>query len=53
MFTKCENIPNARKKIPYTGGIELRILYGAFASASSRAIVECPFEYAKVKRQTG
>lgn len=31
----------------------MRVLMGAFASASSRAIVECPFEYAKVKRQTG
>jgi solute carrier family 25 (mitochondrial carnitine/acylcarnitine transporter), member 20/29 len=50
VFTKCENSPNSRKKIPLTGGIELRVLYGAMASATSRAIVECPFEYAKVKR---
>jgi hypothetical protein len=50
VFTKCEKSPNSRKKIPLTGGIELRVLYGAMASATSRAIVECPFEYAKVKR---
>jgi solute carrier family 25 carnitine/acylcarnitine transporter 20/29 len=50
VFTKCESHPSTRKKIPFTGGIELRVLLGAMASATSRAIVECPFEYAKVKR---
>jgi hypothetical protein len=28
------------------------MLAGIFA-ATARAVVECPFEYAKVKRQTG
>jgi hypothetical protein len=29
------------------------VILGAIASATARCIVECPFEYAKVKRQTG
>jgi solute carrier family 25 carnitine/acylcarnitine transporter 20/29 len=53
VFTKCESNPNARKKVPFTGGIEYRVFYGGMASATARALVECPFEYAKVKRQTG
>jgi len=53
VFTKCETHPNTRVKLPLSGGIELRVLIGALASATTRAVIECPFEYAKVRRQTG
>jgi solute carrier family 25 carnitine/acylcarnitine transporter 20/29 len=53
VFTKCESHPSTRHKIPFSGGIELRILLGAFTSATCRAIIECPFEFVKVRRQTG
>jgi solute carrier family 25 carnitine/acylcarnitine transporter 20/29 len=53
VFTKCESIPTARTKLPLSGGIELRVIIGALASATTRAIIECPFEFAKVRRQTG
>ena len=36
-----------------TGGLQLRVVASGLMSAAARAIVECPFEYAKVKRQTG
>jgi len=39
-----------RKHIPFTGGIELRTLCAGWMSGSFRALLECPFEYAKVKR---
>ena len=53
VYTKCETHPNTKKTIPFTGGVQVRVILGAMASATARAIVECPFEYAKVKRQTG
>jgi len=53
VYTKSESHPNLMQTIPLTGGIQLRVVLGAMVSATARAIVECPFEYAKVKRQTG
>lgn len=38
-----------KKKIPLSGGIEWRVLLGGIAAGSTRAVLECPFEYAKVK----
>ena len=54
-YTKWEKDTDGpmRKKIPGTGGIEYRVPASAFIAGSVRACVECPFEYAKVKRQTG
>ena len=42
-----------RKTIAGTGGLEWRVLCAGFMGGSMRSIIECPFEYAKVKRQTG
>ena len=42
-----------RWQVPGTQGIELRVLGGGIVSGMTRALVECPFEYSKVKRQTG
>ena len=39
--------------IPGTGGISYKVLLGGLVASSTRAIIECPFEYVKVKRQTG
>lgn len=38
-----------KNKIPMSGGIEWRVLFAGIAAGSTRAIFECPFEYAKVK----
>jgi len=40
-------------KIPYTMGLEPRIILGGIVSGTTRALVECPFEFTKVKGQTG
>jgi solute carrier family 25 carnitine/acylcarnitine transporter 20/29 len=40
-------------QVPFTGGIELRVFAGGILSGTVRSLLECPFEYAKVKRQTG
>ena len=42
-----------KKHIPLTGGLEWRVFIAGFAAGSVRSCIECPFEYAKVKRQTG
>ena len=36
-------------QIPLTGGIQLRTLAGGLSAGVFRAIVECPFEYSKVR----
>lgn len=49
-YTKCEHHPSTLNTIPFTGGIQYRVIIGAITSATWRSVVECPFEYAKVKR---
>ncbi|XP_076440697.1 mitochondrial substrate carrier family protein S-like [Babylonia areolata] len=39
-------------EIPFTGGLQLRVLMGAACSATCRAIVETPLDYVKVRGQT-
>lgn len=41
------------KEIPYMMGVEYRTVLAGIAGGSARAFIECPFDYAKVKRQTG
>lgn len=40
-------------KIPFTSGLEIRIILGGLISGTSRALIESPFEYTKVRRQVG
>ena len=39
--------------IPFTSGLEPRVLASAFVAGCTRVCLETPMEYAKVKRQTG
>jgi len=41
------------KEIPMMGGIEGRTLLGGVAAGTLRACIETPFEFAKVRKQTG
>lgn len=52
-FTATNNNEFVKNKIPFSGGIEWRVVLGGVFSGTCRAVLECPFEYAKVKRQTG
>ena len=52
LFTSWENNEYLTKKIPYTGGLEVRTIYASLISGVARAVAENPFEYAKVKQQT-
>ena len=53
VYTKFQSYPSLCGKIPFTGGLEPRVLMAGFAAGSARVIIETPIEYAKVKRQTG
>jgi hypothetical protein len=53
IYTKLEKNDSYMKEIPLTGGIQYRVLMGGISAGIVRSLVECPFEYAKVKRQTG
>jgi len=41
------------KQIPFTLGLEPRVILAGLVSSAARATIETPFEYAKVKGQTG
>jgi solute carrier family 25 carnitine/acylcarnitine transporter 20/29 len=45
--------PNLNTVLPFTFGIESRVLEAAWCASLARAAIECPIEYAKVARQTG
>lgn len=40
-------------KIPFTFGLQVKVILGGIASGTARAVVECPFEYSKVNLQIG
>ena len=49
-FTRWEKDQFMCQKIPLTGGLELRCVAAGLLSGSFRSVMECPFEYAKVRR---
>ena len=53
VYTKLDDNKNMTSSIPGTAGIQHRVWAGALCGATARALVECPFEYAKVKAQVG
>lgn len=51
--TEESGIGMLTQPIPLTGGLKPSIIVGGIASGTARAIVETPFELAKVRTQTG
>jgi hypothetical protein len=49
-FTRWEKDEAMRTKIPFSGGLEFRTVVAGLLSGSFRSVLECPFEYIKVKR---
>lgn len=41
------------KEIPYTGGVQKRTVLSGMCAGLVRSVLECPFEYIKVRQQTG
>ena len=51
-YTKFEGNEFMMTAIPGSGGIQLRSVFGGMSAGAFRALVECPFEYSKVRGQT-
>lgn len=51
-YTKAESYPILKTEIPFSLGLQIRVIIGGLISGSARALVEAPFEYMKIKKQT-
>ena len=49
-YTRWANNKTLCQEIPFMMGLEWRTLFAGIAGGSARSFIECPFEYAKVKR---
>lgn len=52
-YAACEHVPILHAEIPLTGGLRTSVLLGALAAAVSRATIEAPFEFVKVRYMVG
>lgn len=50
VFTYFKDNKTLTKEIPYTLGLQPRVIAGGVCAALVRSVIECPFEYAKVKK---
>ena len=48
-YTAWESDPILGKAIPYTNGLQWRTVAAALVAGTVRSILECPFEYTKVR----
>ncbi len=46
------DFPMTTWEIPFTQGLQVRVLVAGLASSTTRAIIETPLEYAKIRQQT-
>jgi len=44
--------PTGRHEIPLTGGLQMRVVLAGILASTTRAIIETPLEYAKIRGQT-
>jgi solute carrier family 25 carnitine/acylcarnitine transporter 20/29 len=51
IYTRLENTTHFNRAIPYTLGLETRVILGSFLAGTVRSFIECPFEYSKVRLQ--
>lgn len=51
-YTMWDQNDSMKNSIPLTSGLQYRVIAAGFLAGTARSLVECPFEYAKVKRQT-
>jgi solute carrier family 25 carnitine/acylcarnitine transporter 20/29 len=51
-YSRAGTYTALKKEIPYTGGIEVRVIVAGIFSSTVRASIEAPLEYIKVRKQT-
>jgi len=52
-YTSMREIELCRKEIPFMGGLETRVVFAGVIASTIRALIECPLELIKVRRQVG
>ena len=52
-YAACEHVPILHEEIPFTAGLRPSVLLGALAASISRAVIESPFEFVKVRYMVG
>ena len=52
-YAGCEHVSVLNEPIPFTGGLRPSVLVGAMAAAATRATLESPLDFIKVRRQIG
>jgi solute carrier family 25 carnitine/acylcarnitine transporter 20/29 len=52
-YAACEQIPVLHDPLPYTGGLRPSVIVGAMAAAFSRAVIESPLDFVKVRIMVG
>lgn len=53
LYTKWTNHSILGQDIPFTGGLQGRVIVGSFFGSLARTLIECPIEYIKVRKQVG
>ncbi|XP_063962798.1 uncharacterized protein LOC129270805 [Lytechinus pictus] len=51
VYTFLDN-PTCKREIPLTAGLQIRVVLAGLCGSTARAIIECPLELAKIRRQT-
>jgi solute carrier family 25 (mitochondrial carnitine/acylcarnitine transporter), member 20/29 len=52
-YSTCEKVPILREEIPFTGGLRSSVFIAAVAAAFSRAVIESPLDFMKVRAMIG
>ena len=53
IFTYFDKTDSMKKEVPFTFGLQPRVILGGAAAGITRSFIESPFEYIKVRRQIG
>mmetsp|Transcript_27222 Transcript_27222/g.36376 ORF Transcript_27222/g.36376 Transcript_27222/m.36376 type:complete len:240 (+) Transcript_27222:205-924(+) len=52
VYAAGESRPFLKETLPFCGGLEKRTVLGGMTAGFIRSVLECPFEYVKVRRMT-
>jgi solute carrier family 25 carnitine/acylcarnitine transporter 20/29 len=52
-YSYCGNYDYLSTEIPFTGGLQPRVLLGGFAAGATRAAIESPLDFIKLRAQIG
>ncbi|KAL6078072.1 Mitochondrial carrier [Balamuthia mandrillaris] len=53
VWTLMKDSRLAQKEIPFSGGLEMRVIMAGIIASSARSVIETPLELIKVRRQVG